>query len=80
MLRMNVAPDPFAPGRWVVHLYARDGDEHIYQMIAWSPAKAARMALDAYDKTLNNQVKLISISSAAPEYPEPYRYMYSYGE
>ena len=52
MLRLNVAQDTFVSGRWIVHLYADEGDEHIYQMFAGSAVIAARRALDAYVESL----------------------------
>ena len=51
MLRINVAPDQYSKNRWIVHLFARDGDEHIYQFTADTPSAAARMALNDYDLT-----------------------------
>lgn len=61
MLRINVAPDQFTRNGWVVHLFARDGDEHIYQFITDTPSTAARLALDAYDAKRAGLVKITQI-------------------
>lgn len=49
MLKLNVAKDQFARGTWVVHLFAGDGDEHIYQLAAASATNAARCVLESYE-------------------------------
>lgn len=61
MLRINVAQDQFTRNGWIVHLFARDGDEHIYQFITDTPATAARMALDNYDAKHAGLVKIVQI-------------------
>lgn len=90
MLRLNVAPDQFATGRWVVHLFAGDGDEHIYQIVAGSATAAARSAMDSYDARLTNSVQLTTILMKNPcyevgvtciatsdDYPTQTRYVFS---
>lgn len=68
MLRMNVAPNVYAKGSWVVHLFAGDGEEHIHQLRAASATNAARMVLEAYEASQRAEVKVVSIlSGAAPD-------------
>ena len=57
MLRMNVAPNVYAKGSWVVHLYAEAGDEHIYQLRAVSATNAARIALEGYEADRREEVQ-----------------------
>ena len=61
MLRINVAQDQFTRNGWIVHLFARDGDEHIYQFITDTPSTAARMALDNDDAKQASLVKIVHI-------------------
>jgi hypothetical protein len=57
---MNVAPDVYAKGSWVVHLYAEAGDEHIYQLRAVSATNAARIALECYEADQREKAELIT--------------------
>lgn len=57
---MNVAPDVYAKGSWVVHLYADTDDEHIYQLRAVSATNAARIALEGYEADRRENVKVVT--------------------
>jgi hypothetical protein len=63
VLRMNVAPDVYAKGSWVVHLYANAGDEHIYHLRAVSATNAARIALEGYEANRRAETRVVSILS-----------------
>ncbi len=78
MLRLNVAPDRFVRGSWVVHLFAGDGDEHIHQLTAASASNAARVVLEAYEAAGRAEARVVTqLTGAAPEYPERPRYIYA---
>jgi hypothetical protein len=81
MLRLNVARDQFRKDTWVVHLYAPDA-WHIYQFVASSAPRAARLALDAYSGDVARLVDKI-VAPPAPMFHETFvseeKYEYPHG-